>query len=83
MLGLFARQWILQREGHMDAEMFARMTSNHFLSAAGNPTAVEAAIGRVYQGGGLEDAFAHIEAELIPVFLRQEKKRVRQAGGRR
>ena len=47
----------------MDAEMFARMSSNHFLSALGNPTAVEAKIGRVYQRDGLEAACAHIESE--------------------
>ena len=83
VLGLFARRWILSREGRMDAEMFARLSSNHFLSAIGNPTAVEAKIGRRYQSGGLEAAFAHIESELVPLFLQQEKKRIRQAGGRR
>ena len=83
VLGLFAREWILEREGAMDAEMFARMTSNHFLSAVGNPTSVEAAIGRVYSSEGLGAAYAHIRTELVPVFLKQERKRIRQAGGRR
>lgn len=83
VLGLFARGWILGRFGKMDAQMFARMTSNQFLSAIGNPTAVEAKIGTRYGNDGLEAAFAHIEAELLPLFLQQEKKRIRQAGGRR
>jgi hypothetical protein len=83
VLGLFARRWILEREGTMDAEMFARMSSNHFLSAIGNPTAVEATIGRRFQTGGLEAAFEHIESALVPLFLQQEKKRIRQAGGRK
>ena len=82
VLGLFARRWILQRQGSMDAEMFARMTSNQFLSAVGNPTSVEAKIGRVFDRDGLEAAFAHIEDELIPLFLTQERRRKRQAGGR-
>ena len=83
VLGLFARRWILEREGTMDAEMFARMSSNHFLSAIGNPTSVEAKIGREYNADGLEAAFQLIETELIPLFLLQEKKRIRQAGGRK
>jgi hypothetical protein len=83
VLGLFARRWILAREGKMDAEMFARMSSNQFLSAIGSPTSVEAKIGHHYEAGGLEAAFAHIESELIPIFLQQEKKRIRHAGGRK
>ena len=83
VLGLYARRWILAREGKMDAEMFARMSSNQFLSAVGNPTAVEAQIGRCYEVEGLEAAFAHIETHLIPLFLQQERKRIRQAGGRK
>lgn len=82
VLGLFSREWILKRERKMDAEMFKRMTSNHFLNATGNPTAVEARIGRIYQRNGLQKAFDYIESELVPVFLKQEKKRIRQAGGK-
>lgn len=83
VLGLYARRWILSREGKMDAEMFARMSSNQFLSAIGSPTSVEAQIGRCYEEEGLEAAFAHIESHLIPLFLLQERKRIRQAGGRK
>ena len=83
VLGLFAREWILRKEKKMDAEMFTRMTSNHFLNSLGNPTQVEAKIGRIYEKEGLEKAFYYIEEELIPLFLRQEKKRIRKAGGRR
>lgn len=83
VLGLFARRWILEREGKMDAEMFARMSSNQFLSAIGNPTSVEAKIGRRYQSDGLEAAFDHIESEIVPLFLQQERRRIRQDGGRK
>ena len=82
VLCLFAREWIFI-ENKMDAEMFARMTSNHFLNSLGNPTQVEAKIGRIYEKEGLKKAFYYIEEELIPLFLRQEKKRIRKAGGRR
>ena len=83
VLGLFAREWILREEKKMNAEMFARMTSNHFLNSLGPPTQVEATIGRIYEKEGLEKAFYYIEEELIPLFLRQEKKRIRKAGGNR
>ena len=83
VLGLFAREWILREERKMDAEMFARMTSNHFLNSLGNPTQVEAKIGRIYEKEGLQKAFIYIERELIPLFLKQEKKRIRIARGKR
>ena len=83
VLGLFAREWILREGGEMDAEMFTRMTSNRFLNSLENPTQVEAKIGRIYEKEGIEKAFYYIEKKLIPLFLRQEKKRIRKAGGRR
>ncbi|MDB4721246.1 ribonuclease III domain-containing protein [Verrucomicrobiales bacterium] len=83
VLGLFSREWILREESKMDAEMFARMTSNRFLNSLGNPTQVEAIIGRIYEKEGLQKAFYYLEEELIPLFLRQEKKRISKAGGKR
>ena len=56
VLGLFAREWILQNQKKMDAEMFIRMTSNHFLNSLGNPTKVEAEIGFIFNNEGLEAA---------------------------
>ena len=83
VLGLFARNWILEKEKKMDAEMFIRMTSNNFLNSFGNPTKVEAEIGFIFNNEGLEKSFIHIEKFLLPLFLKQEKKRIRQAGGKR
>ena len=45
-------------------------------------TRVEAEIGLIYKKEGLEKAFAHIENFLMPLFLKQEKKRIRQSGGK-
>ena len=59
----------------MDGEWFTRMTSNEFLSAFGNPTRVEASIGRLYQEGGLDAAFAWMDAELVPMFRNQIAQR--------
>ena len=83
VLGLFARNWILEKEKKMDAEMFTRMTSNNFLNSLGNPTKVEAEIGLIFNNEGLEKAFNHIEKVILPLFLKQEKKRIRQTGRNR
>ncbi len=83
VLALFARSWILEnRPSHADQNgMFIRMTSNQFLSAFGEPTKVEARIGRVYQAHGLEAAFAYLNEAILPLFAKHELRR--SGGGRR
>lgn len=78
VLGLYARLRILRETGQTDGAAYSRMTSNQFLSAFGEPTAVEARIGRVFEEDGLEAAFGWIEREIVPVFERQEKNRRRR-----
>ena len=75
VLALFARQYVLQERNLMDGEWFTRMTSNEFLSAFGNPTRVEASIGKLFLDGGLDAAFAWMNAELVPLFRKQIAKR--------
>lgn len=75
VLALFARQFVLRERKMMDGEWFTRMTSNEFLSAFGNPTRVEASIGKLFLEGGLDAAFAWMDAELVPLFRRQIAKR--------
>ena len=75
VLALFARQFVLRERNMMDGEWFTRMTSNEFLSAFGNPTRVEASIGKLFLEGGLDAAFAWMDAELVPLFRRQIAKR--------
>lgn len=75
VLDLFARTWILRERGTVCGETQRRMTSNQFLACLGNPTAVEAKIGRLYREDGMEAAFAWIEAELLPLFEKQERRR--------
>ena len=53
------------------------MTSNQFLSALGEPTAMEAEIGLVYERNGLQAAFDHIEDKFIPVFQKQQTNRTK------
>ena len=61
VLGLYARRAILRAMGAVDGERFVEMTSNRFLARFGEPSEVEAQIGRVYERDGLEAAFEWIE----------------------
>jgi hypothetical protein len=78
VLSLYARIRILREDGKLDGEKCVRMTSNQFLSAMGEPTKIEAEIGRAYKESGLQAAFAFIEERLMPVFERQEERRRRK-----
>lgn len=80
LLSLFARRWLLERDGRMDGKRLVRMTSNQFLSAIGNPTSVEAKIGRIFEREGLDAAFRWMSEELVPLFEKQERKRQRRSG---
>ncbi len=82
VLSLYVRARILRESGRVDGQKSIRMTSNHFLSALGDPSEVEAELGRVYQDRGLDAAFAWIDEKIIPLFLRQEAKRARKCGTR-
>ncbi len=75
VLALFARQFVLRERDCMDGKWFTHLTSNDFLSAFGNPTRVEASIGRLYKEQGLDAAFAWMEAELLPMFRKQIKNK--------
>lgn len=64
----------------MDGEKCVRMTSNQFLAAFGEPSEVEAEIGRVYAQSGLAAACAWIEERLMPRFAQQEENRRKRLG---
>lgn len=78
VLALHARLKVLREQGRIDAALAASMTSNQFLSASGEPTSVEAAIGRVYLQQGLHPAFDYIDSRLGPILTRQQEKRARR-----
>jgi 23S rRNA maturation mini-RNase III len=83
VLALFARQWILKQTNipaNERSDFFIQMTSNKFLSAVGEPTAMEAGIGIVYERDGLQAGFDYIEEKFIPVFKKQRNNR-RKFGG--
>lgn len=74
VLCLFAREWIRERFGGRDGALQTLLTSNHFLARVGEPTAVEARIGRAYREGGLAGAFSLIERDLLPAMETQIRK---------
>lgn len=80
VLLLYARSRILKEEGVRDDARCVRMTSNQFLGALGEPTRVEAEIGRRYLEGGWEPAAEWIETHLMPMHEKQEENRLRRAG---
>ena len=77
VLSLYVRSLILRTNGKLDSAEFERLTSNRALAVFGDPSEVEADIGRVYEREGLTAAFLWIEANLMPVFRKQEQKRMR------
>jgi dsRNA-specific ribonuclease len=78
VLSLWARLRILAVDGAVDGPKCMRMTSNQFLSALGEPTAIEAELGRVYRTAGESAAFQWIEVHIAPLFDRQEENRRRR-----
>lgn len=82
VLALYVREWLLREHGRIDGDAFIRATSNDFLRLTGNPTSVEAEIGRLYQIGGLQAGFDFVEQKLIPLFVQREKARDRQKARR-
>lgn len=79
VLALFARSWLLQigqTETSKDrVRLFELWVSNRFLASFGEPTSVEAAIGRTYASGGLDAAFTFIEEHLLNRFIQTARKR--------
>ena len=78
VLCLWARIHILQTCGAVDGPKCVRLTSNQFLATIGEPTAVEAELGRIYQREGERAAFQWIEERIAPLFARQEDNRLKR-----
>ncbi len=85
VLALYAREWILEQSDisvKERANIFIQMTSNQFLASLGEPTAMEAEIGVVYESEGLQAAFDFIEQKFLPLFIKQ-RQRSKQPGSYR
>jgi hypothetical protein len=80
VLALFVREWLLTATSRAPSAaqrgaLFELFVSNQFLSTFGEPTRVEAEIGRLYQSDGLSVAFAFIEAKFLNRFLNTARKK--------
>ncbi len=80
VLSLYVRAKILSEDGMVDGAKCVRMTSNQFLGTIGEPTKVEAEVGRIYSRQGLAAAFLWIEQRIVPMFERQEQNRLNRPG---
>ena len=81
VLALFARKWLLSQtdvDPEERVEQFISMTSNQFLACFGEPTAMEAEIGEIYESKGLEAAFRFIDEKYLPVFKKQRRNKTLQ-----
>lgn len=70
VLELYVRDRILKEEAAMNDTRRVSLVRNSFLNQLGQPTRVEAEIGRRYREGGLEAAFAWIEEQMGPLVLK-------------
>jgi dsRNA-specific ribonuclease len=77
VLALYAREWILRESGVTDGDRQRSMSSNQFLAQFGNPTEVEAVIGRIYQEQGLAAAYQWMTDNLLPRVHAQERRAAR------
>lgn len=84
VLSLFAREWVLKQDDIQAGERkdaFVAMTSNRFLASFGEPTAIEAEIGVLYEQEGLTAAFEFMTETLLPVFQRQRNNQSKATRG--
>ena len=66
VLGLVAREWILDRGKGLDGELHRTVTSNEFLRNFGHPTLVEAEMGRTFKKGGVDAVREHFQSVIVP-----------------
>jgi hypothetical protein len=80
VLALYARRWLLRytpkklSDGDRQ-QLFELFVSNQFLSSFGEPSQIEAAIGRKFEQEGLTAAFVHIEKSFLDSFCKSARKR--------
>ncbi len=80
VLTLFVRTWLMEVRSRMigpreRAALFELFVSNQFLSSFGEPTRVEAKVGRLYREHGLEESFRYIENAFLEKFLRTARNK--------
>jgi dsRNA-specific ribonuclease len=82
VLELYVREYILKQDASRDDARRISLVRNSFLNQIGQPTRVEAEIGRRYNEGGLEAAYAWIREQLEPLIAQSQKAPPRPSQGR-
>jgi hypothetical protein len=78
VLSLFVREWLLSNANRSpveNQELFELFVSNQFLSSFGEPTHVEAEIGRVYRENGLNPTFDYLRTRFLERFIRTARNK--------
>jgi 23S rRNA maturation mini-RNase III len=80
VLTLFVRNWLLTVPSRSTSfaqrtALFELFVSNQFLASVGEPTRIEAEIGRVYRKQGVAAAFAFIDEKLLQRFVKLARNR--------
>jgi dsRNA-specific ribonuclease len=73
VLELYVREYILKQDASRDDAWRISLVRNSFLNQIGQPTRVEAEIGRQYNKGGLQAAYAWIQEQLEPLIAELSK----------
>jgi dsRNA-specific ribonuclease len=83
VLELYVREYILKQDASRDDARRISLVRNSFLNRIGQPTRVEAEIGRRYHEGGLEAAYAWIREQLEPLITEAQKAQLRASSPRK
>lgn len=82
VLALLTRSWLLKTFGTADGDLQGLITSNHFLSRFGHPTAVEAALGRLWRDHGYAATEIEFREKFLPEMIRHLRRQRPQLSGR-
>lgn len=74
VLALLVRDWLLRTLGVADGDLQGLITSNRFLSRFGQPTAVEAALGRLWRDQGYTAAESEFQEKFLPEMVRHLRR---------
>lgn len=82
VLALLVRDWLIGTLGSTDGDLQGLITSNQFLSRFGHPTAVEAALGRLWRDHGYAAAESEFRTKFLPEMIRHLRRQRPHLSGR-
>ena len=82
VLALLVRDWLINALGSTDGDLQGLVTSNQFLSRFGQPTAVEASLGRLWRDQGYAAVESEFRKNFLPEMIRHLRRQRPQLSGR-